>query len=91
MKIVRYSILMLSLAFTACLKEPTDDGPGPGAGKERYAYNWPQIADSSTQGLINNFWNPEKYFNQNNTGNTTFNYWPNAHALDVLTDAYIRK
>jgi predicted alpha-1,6-mannanase (GH76 family) len=91
MKIVKYSILLLSLAFTACLKEPVDDGPGPGAGKERYVYNWAQIADSSTQGLIGNFWNQEKYFNENSAGKVNFNYWPNAHALDVLTDAYIRK
>lgn len=91
MKLIRYSLLMLSLAFTACLKEPVDDGPGPGANKARYVYDWPQIADSSLQGLTGNFWNQEKYFNANNAGNATFNYWPNAHALDVLTDAYIRK
>ncbi|WP_419800938.1 glycoside hydrolase family 76 protein [Mucilaginibacter sp.] len=30
------------------------------------------------------------YFVQNNTGNTAFNYWPQAHMLDVLTDAYLR-
>ncbi|RFS26986.1 glycosyl hydrolase family 76 [Chitinophaga silvatica] len=91
MKLLRLSALLLPLAFTACLKEPVDDGPGPGAGKERYVFNWPQIADSSLQGLLGNYWNQEKYFNQNNSGNTTFNYWPNAHALDVLVDAYIRK
>ncbi|GEP89044.1 Predicted alpha-1,6-mannanase, GH76 family [Chitinophaga terrae (ex Kim and Jung 2007)] len=91
MKAKYLSILLLPLAFTACLKEPVDDGPGPGAGKERYVYNWPQIADSATQGLLNNYWNQDKYFNANNSGNATFNYWPNAHALDVLVDAYIRK
>ena len=91
MKYIRFSILLLSLAFTACLKEPVDDGPGPGADKERYAYDWDQIADSSFQGLVSNFWNQEKYFNANSAGSATFNYWPNAHALDVLTDAYIRK
>ncbi|NLR60491.1 glycosyl hydrolase family 76 [Chitinophaga polysaccharea] len=91
MKLIRYSMLLLSFAYAACLKEPVDDGPGPGAGKARYVYNWLQIADSSLQGLTSNFWNQEKYFNQNSSGGTTFNYWPNAHALDVLTDAYIRK
>lgn len=29
-------------------------------------------------------------FIQNNTGNNTFHYWPNAHALDVLVDGYLR-
>lgn len=91
MKLIKYALLMLPMAFTACLKEPVDDGPGPGAGKARYVFDWPKIADSSQQALTSSFWNQEKYFNANSAGGTTFNYWPNAHALDVLTDAYIRK
>lgn len=83
-------ILLLSIVFTSCLKEPVDDGPGPGAGKGAYQFNWAAIADS-TQASLGNFYNAgEKYFNANNAGNLTFNYWPNAHALDVLTDGYIR-
>jgi predicted alpha-1,6-mannanase (GH76 family) len=27
---------------------------------------------------------------QNNQGNTAYNYWPQAHTLDVFTDAYLR-
>ena len=80
----------LATAFTSCLKEPVDDGPGPGAGQTSYIYNWPSIADSSYKALIGNFYNPTgKYFNQSNS-NVNFNYWPNAHALDVLVDAYLR-
>lgn len=30
------------------------------------------------------------YYIQNNTGNTNFNYWWNAHGVDVLTDGYMR-
>jgi len=30
------------------------------------------------------------YFVQDNQGNSTFHYWPNAHVLDVLNDAYLR-
>lgn len=30
------------------------------------------------------------YYIQNNTGNTNFNYWWNAHGIDVLADGYIR-
>ncbi|NIG54495.1 glycoside hydrolase family 76 protein [Chitinophaga sp. Cy-1792] len=89
-RFIYLAFLFPLLACTACLKEPVDDGPGPGAGKARYVFNWSQIADSSLKGLLNNYWNQDKYFNQNNNGNTTFNYWPNAHALDVLVDAYIR-
>src|SRR3954470_21622511 len=81
----------LATAFTSCLKEPVDDGPGPGAGQTSYVYNWPLIADSSYKALISNFYNQSgKYFNKSNASDATFNYWPNAHALDVLTDAYLR-
>ncbi|TWW01308.1 glycoside hydrolase family 76 protein [Chitinophaga pinensis] len=81
----------MATTFTSCLKEPVDDGPGPGAGKTTYQYNWPAIADSSAASLVSNFYNQSgKYFNKNNTGDLTFNYWPNAHALDVLTDVYLR-
>jgi len=84
--------LLLAVTLTSCLKEPVDDGPGPGAGKATYQFNWPAIADSAQTSLNSSFYNSSgKYFNQNNAGNTTFNYWPNAHALDALTDAYIRK
>ncbi|WP_295122527.1 glycoside hydrolase family 76 protein [uncultured Chitinophaga sp.] len=84
--------LLVAASFSSCLKEPVDDGPGPGAGKTAYVYNWPLIADSSYTSLLANFYNASgKYFNENNSGKTTFHYWPNAHALDVLTDAYIRK
>jgi predicted alpha-1,6-mannanase (GH76 family) len=82
---------VMATGFTSCLKEPVDDGPGPGANKVTYKYNWPAIADSSAASLISNFYNQGgKYFNKNNAGDQTFNYWPNAHALDVLTDIYLR-
>ncbi|SEW19130.1 Predicted alpha-1,6-mannanase, GH76 family [Chitinophaga sp. YR573] len=84
-------LLTLATAFTSCLKEPVDNGPGPGAGQTSYVYNWPLIADSSSSALISSFYNQSsKTFNKNNAGDLTFNYWPNAHALDVLTDVYLR-
>ena len=53
--------------------------------------NWNAAADSSSQSLVNSFWNVEgKYFNTDNVSNTIFQYWPNGHALDVLIDAYTR-
>lgn len=53
--------------------------------------NWYAAADSSTTALINSFWNAGgKYFNYDSNGNTTFHYWPQAHALDVLVDASLR-
>ena len=55
-----------------------------------YTINWDAAADSSTTSLITNFWNPTAhYFNGTTTGNS-FGYWPQAHGLDVLVDAYLR-
>ena len=53
--------------------------------------DWYAAADSSSTSLINSFWNVgSRYFNYDSNGNTTFHYWPQAHALDVLIDAYLR-
>lgn len=53
--------------------------------------DWNAAANNSSTALTASFWNVNgKYFNTNNSGNTTFQYWPNAHALDVLIDAYLR-
>lgn len=73
--------------FQACGK---DDGP-TGNDDEEYAIDWTEAADSSSYTLIDAFWNSaQNYFNTNNAGNQTFQYWPQAHALDVMIDAYDR-
>ena len=55
-----------------------------------YTIDWTAAADSSTTSLTNNFWNPTThYFNDATTG-SSFGYWPQAHGLDVLVDAYLR-
>lgn len=46
-----------------------------------------KAAEEATDALIDFFWKPSRgYF----SANEKFEYWPNAHALDVLTDAYKR-
>lgn len=58
---------------------------------DKVEINWNDAANSSSDALISSFWNSSgQYFNTNNGGNTTFQYWPNAHALDVVIDAYVR-
>ncbi len=58
---------------------------------KRPPLNWSSIADSSSNALNAQFFNKEgRYYNANNSGNSKFNYWPQAHALDVLVDAYTR-
>lgn len=54
-------------------------------------YNYAGLADSLQKQTYTTFLSANgKYFIQDNQGNNTFNYWPNAHVLDVLTDAYLR-
>ncbi|HDR53031.1 MAG TPA: glycosyl hydrolase family 76, partial [Mariniphaga anaerophila] len=54
--------------------------------------DWSAIADTTSRALVENYWNTdEKRFNYQNDGQSTeFHYWPQAHALDVLLDAYSR-
>jgi predicted alpha-1,6-mannanase (GH76 family) len=52
---------------------------------------WNKIANRTIHSLIANYWNSQQhYFNYTNRGNPEFHYWPQAHALDVLLDAYQR-
>ena len=55
-----------------------------------YTIKWNAAADSSTTGLITNFWNPAKQYFNDATSGSNFQYWPQAHGLDVLVDAYLR-
>lgn len=78
------SIIVLS---QACSKNDTPATPDT----EKYSINWSAAADSSSSSFVQLYWNgADNYFNYNNTGQKDFNYWPQAHALDVLTDAYTR-
>ncbi len=52
---------------------------------------WAGRADTAAVALAENFWNTEKlYCNYDSAGDTTFHYWPQAHALDIFTDWYLR-
>jgi predicted alpha-1,6-mannanase (GH76 family) len=54
-------------------------------------YNYTALADSLQTQLYQTYMASNgKYFVQDNQGNNTFNYWPNAHVLDVMVDGYLR-
>ncbi|MDR2955221.1 MAG: SusE domain-containing protein [Prevotella sp.] len=55
-------------------------------------FDWGSIADQSTTTLANNFWNSSKNHFYNNIYNQMrpYDYWPEAHAIDVIIDAYER-
>lgn len=66
---------------------------------QKVAAYWNKMADGMSQALIKNFWGANfdgyadrYYFNygSNMSNMTTSHYWPQAHAMDVLVDAYMR-
>lgn len=70
-----------------------DNGPevdrGNGGNTERFDWNAP--ASLCTDALVSFFWSSSlNYFLPDNNGGSKFQYWPQAHALDVITDAYTR-
>ncbi|MCW1734438.1 glycoside hydrolase family 76 protein [Anaerorudis cellulosivorans] len=82
-------LLSASLLFTSfsCQKEADQANNN----SDNPQIDWTLAANSSSRALINQFWNVNgKYFNTNNSGDNSFQYWPQAHALDVLIDAYER-
>lgn len=81
-------ILAILALFSSCEDEPIPlyDRQTPVV-----TYDWAATADSVQDQTYTTFLSSDgQYFIQNNTGNTNFNYWWNAHALDVLVDAYER-
>ncbi|MDO4181676.1 MAG: glycoside hydrolase family 76 protein [Bacteroidales bacterium] len=70
----------------------------PSLAQKDAAY-WNKMANGMSQALIKNFWGANfegyadrYYFNygSNLSNMTTNHYWPQAHAMDVLVDAYMR-
>ena len=81
-----YLALLLPALWVSCgddnniVPEPEEDGT-----------DWNEAADLSSMSLANSFWNSEeKWFYYDNNEKADWNYWPQAHALDVLTDAWLR-
>lgn len=92
MKILRMALPAFAVMILIACKKDYDKGTinPPVVPPGQAAVDWPKAADSSTTATISKFWNPAgNYFNEKNI-NTNFNYWPQAHALDVLVDAYLR-
>src|SRR5687767_6685232 len=89
-KFAVYIQFIISILLCLSCLEPEKDEATPGTGSNTYKFQWPQIADSSVTSLNQNFWNGEKFYQNASSGDVQFNYWPQAHALDVLVDAYLR-
>ncbi len=92
--IIRYLgvCLIAGLALSSCHKKgDVVVPPAPTPPSTPYVYNWISIADSAVSSL-NLFWYPSgQYYTGNNNTIGWVNYWPTAHALDVLVDLYLRE
>lgn len=92
LKYIGIAATTLIVSFsTSC----SDDGHQPlnppgDKDKEVAEYTWAATADSLQDATYNTYLTSEGTFRQDNTGNEFFNYWWNAHMLDVFLDAYER-
>src|SRR5688572_8305205 len=81
---------LLAMICFSCLQYEKDEAV-PSEVVKPYVFEWNAIADSATSmGLNENFWNAQKFYTNASPSDNGFNYWPQAHALDVLIDAYLR-
>ena len=91
----KYTIALVSLMGLGLLTVSCEDEAIPlrdpnGTVPPEFNYTWAKTADSLQNSTYNNYLGSNGTFIQNNTGNNTFHYWPNAHVLDVLVDGYLR-
>jgi predicted alpha-1,6-mannanase (GH76 family) len=81
---------LVPLMLTSCLK----DKPFPLYPNNKTAtvdYKYAATADSLQEKTYSTYLSANgNYFIQNNAGNTNYNYWPQAHTLDIFTDAFLR-
>lgn len=82
-----YVIIIIFLLIGACSTGVNNASTS----EEKDSIDWQAAADSSSYALIENYWNNQhNYFNYDQISNTQFHYWPQAHGLEVLIDAYLR-
>lgn len=58
--------------------------------KQEIEYTWGATADSMQEAVYTTYLTSNGTFRQDNQGNEFFNYWWNAHMVDVLMDGYLR-
>lgn len=80
-------LFIASMSLYSCSK--VDDEYTYG---DNQTIDWTDAANKSTAALISQFWNTSgNYFNYgSNSSDAGFQYWPNAHAMDVVIDAFSR-
>lgn len=85
---------LIAISFISCGSGKSDNLPLPKEDSSKVpnqTINWAKEADSGQIALKSEFWNEyQHYYNQSNLPNDGFNYWWQAHAIDVLVDGYLR-
>ena len=87
------NILIPKLSGSTILTVTTEEGGFSDNCEVIVTSYWTAIADSSTKTLITGFFNNNPgYFMRgvSGSGDSGFEYWPNAHCLDVVIDAFNR-
>ena len=91
-KVIKY--IALSFICTIFLQSCYDTDDEYMYDKGLYKIDWNAAADSATTTLIAHFWDTNKHYfvyDADQFENApTNNYWPQAHAMDVVIDAYLR-
>jgi predicted alpha-1,6-mannanase (GH76 family) len=104
MKIVRLGVLFLTLFFlNSCstdgenlpeVEEKENETPAePDEDEEDFeeeVSDWGEVSQKFQQITYDTYLSSAGTFGQDNLGNQNFNYWWNAHMLDVLVDGYKR-
>lgn len=90
--IKRFALMCTAtLALTSCLKDKPFPLYGDKAVSQKFDFTYSKTADTLQDKTYATFLSANgNYFVANNQGNTTYNYWPQAHTLDAFTDAYLR-
>ena len=98
MKKTIFALIAVAAMATACEVEDKYYGKEVVDSAEKlepaYAENWTDHADQLDEKLIENFMNKARgtfYSTDGDRAGSSWNcYWPQAHAMDVLIDAYLR-
>jgi hypothetical protein len=90
-------ILSATILLSACSKTaaPTPVTPvtpvTPITPVTPVTYNYASLSDSLQVSTYNTYISADRnYYIQNSSGTTTFNYWPQAHVLNILEDGFLR-
>lgn len=99
-KLILFAALLFgSLSFQACSSD-SDDAPSQKEDNKEeekkddtdsQISEWNDHADTGTNFLLSKYWREStNCFVTSHSGSTYAGYWPQAHAMDVVIDAYVR-